>query len=364
MVEQVNVLVVGAGTHGDRSHLEPLLQLPDLAQVVAVADNRPGRLAELAEQYNLPDSMLYEDWTEVIGRRDVHAVVGALPDALHIELAEAAIGARKHLLGEKPLAATREQYDKLPNLLAEARAKDLVLMPRNPRGAANPWKLLTTYTHERGQLSADFGVGDLGALTGVNIESHYTGADPNKEGLHSSLVADKLNHDIMMLDQLIGIKAIDWAVLSPQSGPDTYTATLLASHEVPANGDPESTEERLVELRSHTRRTIDRDFRSDNKGIYHETAHLAFAQGSLSLDTLTGTMTVWWGDHKTEKQSDEYRTNYDRLFLAFNRHFLRAVRREEKQCFTDKAKLLSTLAAIALEESGGKAIPISVPETA
>jgi predicted dehydrogenase len=359
MSEQVNVLVVGAGTHGERSHLEPLLHMPGLAQVVAVADNRRERLDELAEKHNLADGMLYEDWTKVIGRDDIDAVVGALPDDLHMDLAEAAIAARKHLLSEKPLAATREQYDRLPGLLAEAQRKELVYMPCNPREAAEPWSLLKTYVQDRGHLSLDFGVGDLGPLVGVNIESHYTAADPNKEGMHSSLVADKLSHDMMTLDQLVGIKTVDWAVLSPQSGVDTYTANLVARYDAPdGKGDRQ---ERLVELRSHARRTIDRDFRADGKGIYHETARLAFAQGSLALDTTLGTMTVWWGDQKTEKQSDQYRTNYDKLFLAFNRHFLRAVR-GEAQCFTDKAKLLSTVAAIALEESEGRAISIDVPE--
>ncbi len=208
-------------------------------------------------------------------------------------------------------------------------------------------------------MSADFEVGDLGALTGVTIESHYTAADPNKEGTHSSLAADKLNHDVMTLDQLVGIKAITWAYMSLNEA-DIYSATLVASHNLPATG-----KERVVDLTSRARRTIDRDFRPDKKGIYHETVQLAFEQGSLSLDTLQGTITVWWGDRKVDdRQSNEYKTDYSRLFLAFNRHFLQAVRGEEAQPFTDKAKLLSTLAAIALEEAGDRTVSISIPDGA
>jgi predicted dehydrogenase len=76
--------------------------LPGFA-LIAVADPDPGAAARAARGGG---ARAVADYREVIGRPDVDAVVVSAPTPLHEEVAVAALSAGKHVLCEKPLAAT------------------------------------------------------------------------------------------------------------------------------------------------------------------------------------------------------------------------------------------------------------------
>jgi predicted dehydrogenase len=88
-----------------------------------VADKEPGRLHQA--QIRLPRIRTTEDAAELISAEDVELVAIATPVATHFDLAMSAIEAGKHVLIEKPMAATSEQCQ----LLVEAaRDRHLTLM--------------------------------------------------------------------------------------------------------------------------------------------------------------------------------------------------------------------------------------------
>ena len=93
------------------------------ARVVMVADRRDERLAEVRRRY--PGVDVTTDPLALIGHEAVDAVVVATPVSTHFNLALAALGAGKHVLVEKPLAASSEQATRL---IDEAAARGLVLM--------------------------------------------------------------------------------------------------------------------------------------------------------------------------------------------------------------------------------------------
>lgn len=93
------------------------------AHVVAVSDLRPERLTQLQSRY--PGIEVTGDYREVIGHRDVDAVVIATPVSTHYELAMQAVQANKHVLIEKPMTATSEQAKRL---IEEAGRCGLTLM--------------------------------------------------------------------------------------------------------------------------------------------------------------------------------------------------------------------------------------------
>lgn len=91
--------------------------------VVSVCDLRPERLAHLQDRYPTIKTVdcaraLFED-------PEIDAIVVATPVSSHFELGMAALEADKHVLIEKPLAATSEQCEQL---IAEAARRNRVLM--------------------------------------------------------------------------------------------------------------------------------------------------------------------------------------------------------------------------------------------
>jgi predicted dehydrogenase len=91
--------------------------------VTRVCDLREERLAPLHKQY--PGLKTCTRAQDLINDADVDAVVIATPVSSHFELALAALQAGKHVLVEKPLAATSEHARRLVD---EAAARKLVLL--------------------------------------------------------------------------------------------------------------------------------------------------------------------------------------------------------------------------------------------
>ena len=92
-------------------------------RVVSVCDRDPARVVQAERRY--PGVRGTTDPRTLIDAPDVDAVVVATPVAAHYELASAALDAGKHVLVEKPLAATSEQVERL---IERAMRRNRVLM--------------------------------------------------------------------------------------------------------------------------------------------------------------------------------------------------------------------------------------------
>src|SRR4051794_31612637 len=81
------------------------------AKVVAVSDLRPQRLQAVTARY--PTIRATHDHRELIADPAIDAIAIVTPVSTHYELALAALEAGKHVMVEKPLAATSEQAARL-----------------------------------------------------------------------------------------------------------------------------------------------------------------------------------------------------------------------------------------------------------
>ncbi len=93
------------------------------SRVVAVSDLRSDRLAVAQSRY--PAIHTTTDYRELLSDAKIDAVAIATPVSTHFDLAMRALRAGKHILVEKPLAATVEQGERL---LEEAARCQRVLM--------------------------------------------------------------------------------------------------------------------------------------------------------------------------------------------------------------------------------------------
>ncbi len=121
----LTVAILGVGRWG--SHLLRNFQQQPNAQVVAVCDPDPSRLAQLARACQLsPATLLTDNWRQVLSLSGLQAVVIATPASSHYELARAALAQDLHILVEKPLALTLAEAQALCHL-AQQRQRQLVV---------------------------------------------------------------------------------------------------------------------------------------------------------------------------------------------------------------------------------------------
>src|SRR5665647_3161197 len=103
----VKVGIIGAGLIG-KKRAAALADLPDRSTLVAVCDVDGERARQLAGVYGVE---AYENWTDLLGRNDVDAVVVATPNCYLSEIAVAALSSGRHVLCEKPLGRNPEEAD-------------------------------------------------------------------------------------------------------------------------------------------------------------------------------------------------------------------------------------------------------------
>jgi predicted dehydrogenase len=114
MTESVGIGVIGAGRIAQAAHL-PALTKASGAHLVAVCDPSPALALEVGRRYDVPACLEVE---ELLADPDVEAVIVAVPDRLHLPLARQALDAGKHVLVEKPLAATVTDAEELASAAA------------------------------------------------------------------------------------------------------------------------------------------------------------------------------------------------------------------------------------------------------
>ena len=117
----IRVGVVGFGYWGPNL-VRNFAEAPG-SQLAAVCDLRSERLALARRRY--PTIEITRDWGKLIADTSIDAIAIATPVSTHFELAMQALQAGKHVLVEKPLAATSEQAMRL---IEEADQCNRVLM--------------------------------------------------------------------------------------------------------------------------------------------------------------------------------------------------------------------------------------------
>ena len=109
--------VIGAGLVGP-THAAAAARAPG-GQLVAVCDMVADRAEAVAEQYG---ALALTEVDALLERSDIQIVSICLPTRLHLEVAERAVAAGKHIIVEKPLELSLERADRL---LQAARAQNV-----------------------------------------------------------------------------------------------------------------------------------------------------------------------------------------------------------------------------------------------
>jgi predicted dehydrogenase len=179
----VNVAVVGAGYWGP--NLIRNFNSCPTARLVAVCDRDPERLGKAIRNYPAVESVA--DYTTLLSRSDVDAIVIATPVSTHAHLAVAALEAGKHVLVEKPMAASVADAE---SMIRAAREAGRVLMVDHTFIFGGPVRKIKSLI-ESGDL------GQIYYIDSVRINLGLFQHDVN-------VIWDLAPHDLSIVDFLIG----------------------------------------------------------------------------------------------------------------------------------------------------------------
>jgi predicted dehydrogenase len=158
-------------------------------ELIAIADGRPERREAAARRH--PGVHLEESAAALLDRDDLEAVVIATPLITHHALASAAIARGRHVLIEKPLAASRAEAE---DLAEQADRRGVRLMVDHT----------FVYTGAIRKVRAILDAGELGEplyLDSVRVNLGLFQQDTN-------VIWDLAAHDLAIMDYLIDERAV------------------------------------------------------------------------------------------------------------------------------------------------------------
>src|SRR5690606_24531074 len=117
----LKVAIVGCGFMG-RMHANVYGAL-GTAELAAVVDHRPEKLAAFAEQFGVP---AFSTMSELFTKETIDAVDVCLPTFLHKEATIEAARAGKHVLCEKPMALSLEDADAMIAACEDAQVRLMI----------------------------------------------------------------------------------------------------------------------------------------------------------------------------------------------------------------------------------------------
>ncbi|MFC9220666.1 Gfo/Idh/MocA family protein [Streptomyces hygroscopicus] len=238
MVRTLGVAVVGFGWMG-RVHTQAYVRLPHhfpqltvRPELIAVADEVPGRAEEAAERYGFAKAA--RDWHEIAADPRIRAVSVAAPNFLHREIGTAMARAGKHIWIEKPVGLTADDARAVAAAVAEAGVQGAVgFNYRNAPAVQTARAMIAageigTVTHARIRLFSDYAAHPEAALT-WRYERARGG---------SGVLGDLASHGVDLARFLLGeIDALtaDTAVFVPERA---RPAGATAGHTRATGGEP------------------------------------------------------------------------------------------------------------------------------
>ncbi|MFF4962593.1 Gfo/Idh/MocA family protein [Streptomyces sp. NPDC001222] len=238
MVSTLGVAVVGFGWMG-RVHTQAYVRLPHhfpqlslRPELIAVADEVPGRAEEAAERYGFAGAV--RDWRQIAADPRVQAVSIAAPNFLHREIGVAMAEAGKHIWIEKPVGLGVEDARAVADAVAKAGVQGTVgFNYRNAPAVEAARELIASggigiVTHVRIRLFSDYAAHPESALT-WRYERARGG---------SGVLGDLASHGVDLARFLLGEIAsltADTAVFIPDRA---RPAGATAGHTRAAGGEP------------------------------------------------------------------------------------------------------------------------------
>ena len=181
---RVGFAVMGLGRLSTQN-IMPALCLTKHARLAGLITGTPEKGRLLASQYGLPESRIYgyNDFNRIRDEQDIQAVYVVTPNAIHRENVLSCASAGKHVLCEKPMAASAREAQDMIDACAKANRKLMIAY----RMQYDP------YMRALIQLCRG---GELGKIKSIIAGFMQSEGDPNQWRLKKALAGGGALYDI------------------------------------------------------------------------------------------------------------------------------------------------------------------------
>lgn len=307
------------------------------AELIAVADPAPGLAHRTAADLGV--RLWYEDYRELLVSPEVEAVVIATPANTHADVIEAAAGAGRPMFCEKPLALTLDDCDRVIGAVERARVLFQIGYNRRFDGA---------YLEAK-RLIADGAIGTPVTFKSVSRDPMMPRLEYARPGVSGGLIVDMAIHDFdvgrwlmnsevrrvsteggtLVFEQLNSVDDFDNAVINLK-----FASGALGNVEVSRNA------------------LYGYDIRTEVLG----------SEGGVMIGSLRQTPVLLLTRHGARHDVMKYIIErFSDAYLAEVRHFVRAVRGEEKSGPTIYDGRAGVEIALAATLSYREHRPVSLP---
>ena len=107
-MKKLKVGIIGCGGIANSKHMPALTSQKDKCEMVAFCDIIRERAEKAAAQYGAEGAKVYEDYHDLLADPEIDVVHVLTPNVAHCPITVAAFEAGKHVMCEKPMAATTE----------------------------------------------------------------------------------------------------------------------------------------------------------------------------------------------------------------------------------------------------------------
>lgn len=321
MKKPIAVGFIGCGKHARKAHAAVIASYPELFSVEAVYDPSPESASEFMDVLSQSTSRAHSA-EELLNYSGVEAVFISTPHKFHLEYAEKAVRAEKHVFCEKPLCTDAKEFPRLAALLEYAQKQNLIFTSCHPRRFDSVFnavkQALSGWTRE------------FGAVREVLFRFFYH-VPPLGWKERDSLLLDHMNHEIDLVNFLLGFEGVSLTAL--WDGFDSYAVSGVRDDGV---GIYFSGERRL---QTKTYRN-ELEIRFERGRI---TAHSLLRGGRVEPRIITENF------ENDEKVITIFAPHsYDEVFVKTMQNFHAAIRGKEQNYLDNRSLLENTEACVSL----------------
>lgn len=125
----LKIAIIGTGNIS-HNHIQGYLEFTDRCQIVALVDIYPEKAEEKKRHYGLTNAKVYASHEEILGDTEIDVFDVCTPPYVHAEISINALNAGKHVLCEKPMAASLQECDAMISAAKES-GKTLSIIAQN-----------------------------------------------------------------------------------------------------------------------------------------------------------------------------------------------------------------------------------------
>lgn len=123
-MKRIKLGIIGTGLAAKNLHLPALKKLKNKYEIIAVANRSKAKAEDFVKL--IGNVSYYLDYKDLLKRNDIEAVLIAVPIDLNYKIAADSLKYDKHVILEKPLAASLSEADRLIKLEKESQLKAMV----------------------------------------------------------------------------------------------------------------------------------------------------------------------------------------------------------------------------------------------